>query len=138
MRQLSARAPPNLVDLGFVNDVAGFYAFVDVTLVPSTRSWREAAGLTALEAIARGTPVVANDSGALPEAVVHERTGLIVEDNDVEMFVRHIQSLRDLPDLRMRMARNGIDHARLWKPERVLDEHVEAYRDLMREVGVGG
>ena len=101
----------------------------------STRSWREAAWLTALEAIAHGTPVVANDSGALPEAVVHERTGLIVEDNDVETFVRHIQTLRDLPDLRMRMARNVIEHARLWEPERVLDEHVEAYRDLIREVG---
>ena len=46
-----------------------------------------------------GTPVIANDSGALPETVVHEKNGLIVRDNDIDAFVHHIHELRDDPDL---------------------------------------
>ncbi len=43
--ELERLRPSNLVDLGFVTDIAGFYAFVDATILPSRRTWREAAGL---------------------------------------------------------------------------------------------
>lgn len=47
-------------------------------LIPSTAP--ETSSLTAREAAAAGTPVIAFRSGALPDTVEHGRTGFIVED----------------------------------------------------------
>ena len=130
MAELERNSPPNLVDLGFVTDVTGFYSFVDVTIMPSTRGLREAAGLTALEGQGAGTPIIAGDSGAIEEAVIHGETGLVVEDNDVDTFLRHLRSFRDQPGLLERMSRAGREHARNWEAEAVLDDHEKAYLDL--------
>lgn len=53
---------------GFASDeeLAGFYNTVDIVLQPSLL---EGFGLTALEALACGTPVLASNTGALPEVV---------------------------------------------------------------------
>jgi len=131
MAELERNSPPNLVDLGFVTDVVGFYSFVDVTVMPSTPGLREAAGLTALEGQGAGTPIIAGNSGAIPEAVIHGETGLVVDGNDVDTFVHHLRELRDQPDLLERMSRAGREHARSWEAEAVLDDHEKAYLDLI-------
>ena len=53
-----------------------FYSACDVFAVPSRI---ESFGLTALEAMACGTPVVAFRTGGLAELVVHEKTGLLAD-----------------------------------------------------------
>jgi glycosyltransferase involved in cell wall biosynthesis len=53
-----------------------FYSACDVFAVPSRV---ESFGLTALEAMACGTPVVAFRAGGLAELVIHEKTGLLIE-----------------------------------------------------------
>jgi glycosyltransferase involved in cell wall biosynthesis len=53
-----------------------FYSACDVFAVPSRL---ESFGLTALEAMACGTPVVAFRTGGLAELVVHEKTGLLAD-----------------------------------------------------------
>ena len=130
MDKLGRTAPSNLIDLGFITDLAGFYSFVDVIVVPTARRRREAAGLTAMEAQVMGTPVVVSDSGALPEAVIHGENGFIVENNEVDAYVRHILDLRDDPDLRQRLACAGEENASRQEVESVLDLHEHAYRDL--------
>jgi glycosyltransferase involved in cell wall biosynthesis len=131
MHTLSRDQPRNLVDLGFITDLGGFYAFVDVTLMPTTRQRREAAGLTALEGQAMGTPVIVNDSGALPDSITHGLNGFVVEDNDVDAFARHIRELRDDPELLLRMANAGREHAKRWEAESVLDEHERVYLETL-------
>jgi len=49
--------------------------------VPSR--WPEPFGLTATEAMMRGTAVVASEVGGLGDIVLHERTGLRVSPGDV-------------------------------------------------------
>jgi glycosyltransferase involved in cell wall biosynthesis len=86
--------------LGKVLDTAWVHA------VPSR--WPEPFGLTATEAMMRGTAVVASEVGGLADIVLHERTGLRVPPGDVpalaDALVR-ILSDRDLAEALGRAAR---------------------------------
>ncbi len=43
-------------------------------------SWEEPFGLVVIEAMVCGTPVVALRRGAVPELIVHDETGIIVDE----------------------------------------------------------
>lgn len=56
-------------------------AGLDALVLPSI--WWETTGLVLLEALAAGVPVVASDTGGVPEVVAHQATGLLVPPRDV-------------------------------------------------------
>jgi colanic acid/amylovoran biosynthesis glycosyltransferase len=58
-----------------------------------------------LEAMATGLPVLATTHGGIPEAVTHERTGLLVEERDVEALFRSMCRLAEEPDLFRQLGR---------------------------------
>ena len=65
----------------------------DVFLLPSEL---ESFGLSALEAMACGVPVVGSDAGGLPEVVKHTETGFLLPVGDIEgMAARTIEILKD-------------------------------------------
>lgn len=66
--------------LGKIDVVAPVLASADLFLLPSTS---ESFGLSALEALASGVPVVASRSGGLPEVVRESETGVLCEVGDV-------------------------------------------------------
>lgn len=54
-------------------------------------TWREPFGLTLIEAMACGAPVIAFGKGSIPEIVMHEKTGFVVDD--VDEMVEAVQNL---------------------------------------------
>jgi len=54
---------------------------------------KEAFGVAAIEAQASGLPVVGFNSGGVPEAIIHEKTGFIVKDRSVEEIVKVTKKL---------------------------------------------
>jgi glycosyltransferase involved in cell wall biosynthesis len=82
---------------GCVDSVTEFYDSLDVLLVPSIR---EPLGLVALEAAARGVPVIASSVDGLPEAVLDGKTGLCVPPTLTVTQAHDILVFDDmLPDL---------------------------------------
>ena len=61
------------------DDVPAVTAALDVAVLPS---YREAQGLSILEAMALSRPVVASAVGGIPEMIEHGRTGLLVPPHD--------------------------------------------------------
>jgi glycogen(starch) synthase len=87
--------------------------------------------LVALEAGLMSRPLVASRVGGLPEIVVHERTGLLVDSEDVVGFAA--AATRLLADsaaaVRMgRAARRRVDDVFSWT------QHVSAYDSLYHAV----
>ena len=79
--------------LGKLEAVAPLLAAADLFLLPSET---ESFGLSALEALASGVPVVATDVGGLPEVVRHGETGLLVPLGEVDaMAAAAMEILRD-------------------------------------------
>ena len=90
------------------DDVAGWLAAADVVAVPSVRD--DAGNVDGLpnvllEALASGTPVVATGLEGIGAAVVHERTGLLVEERDPAGLAAAIERLLDTPDLAAELVR---------------------------------
>ncbi|MDQ6880383.1 MAG: glycosyltransferase family 4 protein [Candidatus Dormibacteraeota bacterium] len=75
-------------------------------------SWpnSELLGLTLLESMAVGTPVVCTDVGGMPEYVRDGATGFIVPPNDSVAMRSAIRRLLDEPGLAQRLGRAGHDH----------------------------
>jgi N-acetyl-alpha-D-glucosaminyl L-malate synthase BshA len=79
--------------LGKIDVVAPLLAAADLFLLPSDR---ESFGLSALEALASGVPVVGTKAGGLPEVVRHGETGVLCAVGDVAgMADAAVRILRD-------------------------------------------
>ncbi|MCZ6894016.1 MAG: glycosyltransferase family 4 protein, partial [Gammaproteobacteria bacterium] len=79
----------------------------DVFVGPSKRAKSggvEGQGLTFIEAMLAGTPVIATRSGGIPDAVRHEDTGLLVSENAPEEIAAAIGRLVRDPGLAQRLA----------------------------------
>ena len=75
----------NVFFLGKLDSVAPLLSSADLFLLP-TRS--ESFGLSALEALACGVPVIGARAGGLPEVVRHGETGFLCEPGDVGGMAR--------------------------------------------------
>jgi len=93
--------PEHVTFTGFVSDVTELMPDLNLLIVPSL--W-EGFGLTALEAMAVGVPVVATSVGGLPEIVEHGTTGLLVPPADEAGLTRGISWMLDHPQEAVEMA----------------------------------
>jgi glycosyltransferase involved in cell wall biosynthesis len=75
-------ALPNVTLLEPQEDIDRIFARTRVLLMPSL--WQEAFGVTAVEAMLRGLPVLASDVGGLPEAKLG--TGLVLPVRPIERY----------------------------------------------------
>jgi glycosyltransferase involved in cell wall biosynthesis len=73
--------------IGHVNDPWLWYCAADVVAVPSLT---EGLGLSAIEALSTGCPVVATDVGGLPEVITDDFLGTCVSAGDVPALVSAI------------------------------------------------
>ena len=63
-----------------------------------------------LEAMALGTPVVSTFHTAIPEAVLHERTGILVPEKDARALAAALTRCLEDENLSRTLGRNGIEH----------------------------
>jgi glycosyltransferase involved in cell wall biosynthesis len=94
-----------------VNDpgvMAAYYRAADIYVHPARA---EVLGLTILEAMACGTPVVASRVGGIPEVVVDGESGLLVRPGDEVDLARSLFALLGDPGERERIGANGVRSA---------------------------
>ncbi|WP_148305404.1 glycosyltransferase, partial [Mycobacterium asiaticum] len=72
----------------------------------------EGLGIVFLEASAAGVPVVAGRSGGAPEAVQHDKTGLVVDGNSVDQIADAVSGLLADRDRAAAMGAAGRDWVR--------------------------
>ena len=91
----AAALGPSVTFTGRRDDVPAVTAALDVAVLPS---YREAQGLSILEAMALSRPVVASAVGGIPEMIDHGRTGLLVPPHDPQALAASlIRLLTDHP-----------------------------------------
>ncbi|HLX34660.1 MAG TPA: glycosyltransferase [Candidatus Limnocylindrales bacterium] len=104
--QVMAAAIPNVRFTGRRDDIPAVTAALDVAVLPS---YREAQGLSILEAMALSRPVVASRVGGIPEMIDDGRTGLLVPSHDASALAGAISRLLLNHPLADMLARAGHD-----------------------------
>jgi glycosyltransferase involved in cell wall biosynthesis len=100
------RIAHRVVFTGRRDDVPAVTAALDVAVLPS---YREAQGLTILEAMALSRPVVASNVGGIPEVIQDGATGLLVPPRDPEALAAAIVRILTDHPLADTLARAGHD-----------------------------
>jgi glycosyltransferase involved in cell wall biosynthesis len=94
---------------GYQNGLEQHWKHARMYVQPSRQ---EPFGLTVLEAMASGLPVVATRVGGMAENIQHERTGLLVDPGDADALARQMLRLLTDPALARRLAADGSEWAR--------------------------
>lgn len=112
-------------------DLALLYSLAEVYVLPS---FHEGFGLTALEAMACGTPVVCSNAGALQEVLGN--AALFVAPTDSEALASAIQQLLTDSALAGELSLRGMARAQEFTWRRTARETLRVYETLSRE-GIG-
>lgn len=110
-------------------DLKYYYSAADVFV---TTPWYEPFGITPLEAMACGTPVIGANVGGIKYSVRDGRTGYLVPPNDAEALGERLAYLLGRPQLLRRFSEQAIEHVHrrfTWK--RVSAQIAELYEELL-------
>jgi glycosyltransferase involved in cell wall biosynthesis len=120
--------------VGYQEDVAGYYRLFDAFLLPSVN---EGTPVSAIEALASGTPVVATRVGGVPDVVRDGMDGFLVEPGDTEAAASRLAELAADPKLRTRLGESGRAYVRgRYSVERLVDDVDHLYRTLLAAKGL--
>jgi glycosyltransferase involved in cell wall biosynthesis len=128
-------------------EIAEAYRRSRVAVLPSVHhtgagefhAWPELLGLTLLEAMASGTPVIASRVGGMPEIVAEGETGYLVEPGDSEALGERISELLDRPQNWRRMSERCLETvAERYTWRHVAERCLDAYETAPSGHGRGG
>ena len=104
------------------------HAVFDVSVLASDH---EGFPNTVVEAMAAGRPVVASDVGGVPDAVRHEKTGLLTPPRDSSAVAAALARLLDAPEWAAALGARGREVARAsFTRDPVIAQLTTVYRDL--------
>jgi UDP-glucose:tetrahydrobiopterin glucosyltransferase len=115
-------------ELGAIPRPAVFAEMARAQVLLMPVKWDEPFGLTAVEAMAAGTPVVAYARGALPEVVASGVSGFLVAPGDLNDLAAAAVRARDLDPHRCRAW--ALEHFDL---TRMLEDYVRLYATVTGE-----
>lgn len=92
----------------------------------------EALGNVFLEAQAAGCAVVASNIGGIPDIVLDSKTGLLVPKDDPVVAATALEELLKDAQLRARLSKAAIEHARSFDWDAIAAAYASVYDDLLR------
>lgn len=122
--------------LGRRDDVPALLRHADIFVLSSLR---EGLPLVVLEAMMSALPVVASNVGGIGEAVVHDRTGLLVPPRDPAALAAALRRLLEDAALRRRLGAAGRDRALgHFTSEHMLTKTAALYDRVLSGAAAGG
>ena len=114
---------------GHISDVSAHLERMAVFVLP-TRS--EGLGISIIEAMSQGVPVVATAVGGVPELVCHETTGLLTQRDDYLGIARAVRQMLDNREQTEKMRRGAFLHiSENYSSRAMLESTQEIYRRVL-------
>ena len=117
--------------LGNSNEIDKILCYSDLFLLPSEK---ESFGLSALEAMAHGVPIISSDAGGIPEVNKHGKTGYLSKIGDTESMTLNALSLLQNESLHKLFKRQAEKQAEKFNLESVVNQYESIYADAIETV----
>lgn len=129
LRESTNTIQDRLLFTGFIpyKEVPSYLKLADLAIVPSM--WEEAFGLTVLEAMAAGIPLITTRSGGIPE-ICKDVAYIISRENIIDDLAEAIVNLYNHPEIRANMSSQSFNRAQLFSKEKYAATFFKALNTL--------
>ncbi len=111
--------------LGKQESIEDIYSISDVFILPSEY---ESFGLSALEAMSCGVPVVSTDRGGLPEVNIDGETGYLCKLGDTDTMAQRIIEMAQSPEIKSKLINGALEQAQKFDIKNILPLYESIYR----------
>lgn len=112
-----------------LEEVYSEMAGATATIFPSL--WDEPFGRITVESMMLGTPVIGSDVGGIAEVIENGETGLLFQAGNADMLAEQLRRVLDDQNLRQELSQAAMNSTAQFRPENVVQEHVEVYQSLV-------
>jgi N-acetyl-alpha-D-glucosaminyl L-malate synthase BshA len=120
----------NIFFLGSLKSTKEVLNISDLFILPSSK---ESFGLSALEAMACGVPVIASDSGGIPEVISHGKSGLLNSVGDTYQMTKNALKLLSNDSLLESFKTNAYQQAMKFDIEVILPKYESLYKKCIKD-----
>lgn len=120
----------NIFFLGSLKSTKEVLNISDLFILPSSK---ESFGLSALEAMACGVPVIASDSGGIPEVISHGKSGLLNSVGDTYQMTKNALKLLSNDSLLEKFKTNAYQQAMKFDLEVILPKYEKLYEQCVND-----
>lgn len=117
--------------LGNSNEIDKVLCFSDLFLLPSEK---ESFGLSALEAMAHGVPVISSNAGGLPEVNLHGETGYLSEVGSTEDMIKNSLLLLQDQELHATFKKQAKIHSERFNLDKIVHQYEQVYSDVLASI----
>lgn len=122
--------------LGFHKDIPELFSQSHIVCLPSY--YGEGLPKVLMEAAAAGRAIVTTDVPGCRDAIIPNKTGLLVPPKEPEKLADAIQWLIDNPKNRIAMGKAAREFAKKeFKIEKIIEEHLKVYQGLLKKFEFG-
>lgn len=118
----------NIFFLGNLKSTKEILNISDLFILPSST---ESFGLAALEAMASGVPVVASNSGGIPEVVTHQISGLLNDVADINQMTQNTLKILSNEDSLIKYKLGALENAKEFDIKTILPKYEKLYADCI-------
>ena len=118
--------------LGYVDDIPKLYSRSNIICLPS---YREGLPKSLVEAAAASRAVVTTNVAGCRDAIIPNKTGILVPVRDYKKLANALQWLIQNPEKRISMGKEGRKFAEKEFPiEKIIQKHIDIYQELIEKV----
>ena len=122
-----------VVFFGNSNQIDRILCFSDFFLLPSKT---ESFGLSALEAMASGVPVISSNTGGIPEVNKHGFSGYLSDVSDVEDMSSNAIKILSNPETLNQFKQNAVTQAKTFDIQQIVPKYEAIYQDTLNKCKV--
>ncbi len=129
LKEKAKRVEDKITFTGFIpyHNVPNYLQLADIAIIPSM--WDEPFGLTVVEAMAMGLPLIATKSGGIPE-ICEDVATIVDREHIVDNLVKAILDLYQHPEKRLQMSKASINRAKDFDKETFAQNFFAALENL--------
>lgn len=114
---------------GFSDNIPAILSQLDIFMLCSQS---EGLGTSFLDAFASKCPVIATETGGVPEIVIHEKTGLLSTPGNAQQLAQFVIELAQNPQKRQALGEVAFNFVQNFSIEKMAKEHFNLYNQLIK------